>query len=138
MAFSVSLGSFTFGVTDSDGDRFVLTDIVGWTGAPVELVTVDKPTADGAVVAYGRYRARALSLVGFGIASTATYIWRVRNKLEAAADFPDANVTLTVVEPDGTKTLTVRLADAMRVRQTRAPRVVEFEVPLLAPDPNKT
>jgi hypothetical protein len=134
-ALVVTLGSFTFGTTDGDGDRFVLTDIVGWTGIPVELVTVDKPTAAGAVVVYGRYQARALTLVGFGISSTAGHLWRMRNKLEAAVT-PTADATLTVQESAGNKALTVRLADTLRVRQ-RGPRVVEFEVPLLAANPVK-
>ena len=136
-ALVVTLGSFTFGTTDGDGDRFVITDIVGWTGIPVELVTVDKPTADGAVVVYGRYQARALVLQGFGIASAATHLWRMRNKLEVGVDYPDTNATLTVQEPAGNKTLTVRLADTVRVR-VRGPRVVEFEVPLLAANPAKS
>lgn len=132
----VTLGSFTFGTTDGDGDRFVITALVGWTGIPVELVTVDKPVSAGAVVAYGRFRARPVALVGFGIAQTATQFWRMRNKLEVAAGSPGTNATLTVAEPAGNKVLTVRLADTVRIRE-RPPRVVEFEIPLLAPNPVK-
>jgi hypothetical protein len=138
MAFTVSLGSITFGGgPDSDGDRFTVRDLPGWTGAPVELVTVEKPLSDGAVIAVGRYKGRALSIVGHAIAPSAAAIWRVRNKLEACVT-PGTNATLTVAEPSpsSTHTLTVRLADALRVRPVGA-RAVEFEIPLFAANPAK-
>lgn len=136
-AFVVTLGSFSFGATDGDGDRFVLQDIVGWTGIPVEIGVVEKPLSAGAVIAYSRYKARPLILKGYGIASTKTQVWRMRGKLEAAAGLASAaDVTLTVPEPAGNKTLSVRLADAMRVRLVSA-RHVEFEIPLIAANPAK-
>ena len=136
MAFVVTLGSFSFGATDGDGDRFVLQDIVGWTGIPVEIGVVEKPLSTGAVIAYSRYKARPLILKGFGIASTRAQVWRMRAKLEAAAALAAVDVTLTVPEPAGNKTLSVRLADTMRVRLVGM-RAVEFEIPLLAANPVK-
>src|SRR5690349_12596523 len=132
MAFTVTLGSITFGGgKDSDGDRFTVRDLPGWTGAPVESVTVEKPISDGAVMVRGRYTARAVSIVGHAIAATPDAVWRVRNKLEACVT-PGADYTLTVNEPSpsSTKTLTVRLADSLRVRPA-GPRAVEFEIPLI-------
>jgi hypothetical protein len=139
MAFTVSLGSITFGGgRDSDGDRFTVRDLPGWTGAPVELVTVEKPVSDGAVIAHGRYTGRPLYIVGHGIGATRDAVWRVRAKLEACVT-PGTNATLTVNEPSpgSTHTLTVRLADALRVRPV-GPRAVEFEIPLFAANPTKT
>ena len=139
MAITVTLGSITFGGgPDGDGDRFTVRDMPGWTGAPVELVSVEKPISNGAVVVRGRYTGRPLSIVGHGIAATPDAIWRVRNKLEACVT-PGTNATLTVNEPSpsSTKTLTVRLGDAMRVRPA-GPRAVEFEIPLFAANPSKT
>lgn len=139
MAITVTLGSITFGGgPDGDGDRFTVRDMPGWTGAPVELVSVEKPISNGAVVVRGRYTGRPLSIVGHGIAATPDAIWRVRNKLEACVT-PGTNATLTVNEPSpsSTKTLTVRLGDAMRVRPA-GPRAVEFEIPLFAANPTKT
>jgi len=139
---TVTLGSITFAgasaVADSDGDRFTIRDFPGWTGAPVDLVTVDKPLSAGAVVAHGRYKGRALSIVGHAIAPTAATVWRVRNKLEACVT-PGTDATLTVNEPSPgtTKILTVRLADGLRIRPA-GPRVVEFEIPLFAANPTKT
>lgn len=139
MAIQVRLGSITFkaagAAADADGDRFTVRDLPGWTGAEVELVTVEKPISDGAVMVRGRRTARAVSIIGHGIAANADAVWRVRNKLEAVAQ-PGADSTLYVDEPTGTKTLTVRLADSLRIRPV-GPRTVEFEIPLIAVNPTK-
>jgi len=137
-SITVTLGSITFGGgADSDGDRFTVNDLPGWTGAPVELVSVEKPLSAGAVIVRGRYTGRHLSIVGHAIATNAATVWRVRNKLEACVT-PGADYTLTVVEPSpgSSKTLTVRLADALRVRPA-GPRAVEFEISLFAANPTK-
>jgi len=139
MSVTVSLGSITFGGgPDGDGDRFTVRDLPGWTGASVELVSVEKPISDGAVISVGRYKGRSLSIVGHAIAPSAAAVWRVRNKLEACVT-PGTDATLTVNEPSpsATHTLTVRLADALRVRPA-GPRAVEFEIPLFAANPTKT
>jgi hypothetical protein len=138
MAFTVTLGSITFGGgPDSDGDRFTVRDLPGWTGASVELVSVEKPLSAGAVLVRGRYTGRSLSIVGHAIATNAATVWRVRNKLEACIT-PTASATLSVAEPSpgSTKTLSVRLADSLRVRPV-GPRTVEFEIPLFAANPIK-
>lgn len=138
MAFTVTLGSIVFGGgADGDGDRFTVRDLPGWTGPSVELVSVEKPISAGAVIAVGRYTGRHLSIVGHGIAPSAAAIWRVRNKLEACVT-PGSDATLTVAEPSpsATHTLTVRLADALKVRPV-GPRAVEFEIPLFAANPTK-
>lgn len=138
MPVTVTLGSITFGGgPDSDGDKFTVRDLQGWTGAPTELVTVEKPISNGAVVVRGRYTGRPVSIIGHGIAATPDAIWRVRSKLEACVT-PGADATLTVNEPSpgSTKTLTVRLADALRVRPA-GPKAVEFEIPLFAANPTK-
>lgn len=139
MAIQVRLGSITFkaagAAPDGDGDRFTVRDLPGWTGAPVEMVTVERPISDGAVMVRGRHTARSLSIVGHGIAANADAVWRVRAKLEAVVT-PGADITLYVDEPAGTKTLTVRLSDNLRVRPV-GPRTVEFEIPLIAVNPTK-
>lgn len=139
MAIQVRLGSITFkaasAAADGDGDRFTVRDLPGWTGAPTEIVTIEKPISDGAVLVRGRFTARPVSIVGHGIAANADAVWRVRTKLEAAVE-PDADTTLYVDEPTGTKTLVVRLADSLRIR-TVGPKTVEFEIPLIAVNPTK-
>ena len=139
MAIQARLGSITFkaagAAADGDGDRFTLRDLPGWTGAPVEIVSVEKPVSDGAVLVRGRHTARAVSIVGHGIAANTDAVWRVRAKLEACV-LAGADSTLYVDEPTGTKTLTVRLSNSLRVRPV-GPRTVEFEIPLIAVNPTK-
>ena len=139
MAIQARLGSITFkaagAAADGDGDRFTLRDLPGWTGAPVDIISVEKPVSDGAVLVRGRHTARAVSIVGHGIAANADAVWRVRSKLEACVT-AGADSTLYVDEPTGTKTLAVRLSNSLRVRPV-GPRTVEFEIPLIAVNPTK-
>lgn len=139
MAIAVRLGSITFraasAAADSDGDRFTVRDLPGWTGAPTEIVAVEKPISNGAVMVRGRYTARPVTIIGHAIAANADAVWRVRSKLEAVVQ-PGADSTLYVDEPTGTKTLTVRLADSLRIRPA-GPKTVEFEIPLIAVNPTK-
>jgi hypothetical protein len=140
-AITVGLGGITFGrasaAADSDGDKFTLRNLDGWTTPNVELVAVEKPVSAGAVLVSVRYTARTVTIAGHGIASNADGIWRVRNKLAALADtLRSTNTTLTVTEPTATYTLSVRLAEAVRVR-TVGPRVIEFELVVFAADPTK-
>jgi hypothetical protein len=133
----VRLGAITFGTPDSDGDLFVVADIAGWTGIPVEQVTVDKPTADGAVFVYGRQQARALVVSGTGIAGSDGDVWRVRDKLEAAISaMVGSDGTLEVDEPEETVSLTVRAAGEQRVRPL-GDIAIQFDISLLAADPAK-
>lgn len=134
----VRLGGITFGTPDGDGDLFVVGDIAGWTGIPVELVTVDKPTADGAVIVYGRQRARTLIISGTAIAETDGDVWRVRDKLESAVSgMVAANGTLEVDEPGETVSLTVRATAEPRIRGL-GDIAIEFDISLLAANPAKS
>lgn len=135
----IRLGTFEFEDVDGDGDAFYVTDIDGWTGTPVDIGAVEKPVSDGAVVAYARRRGKPLTVSGVAATPDAAGWARIRNKLEALCDgLVTATATLEVDEPDGTtRALTVRLADALRVRRL-GPAAVEFEIPLLAADPAKT
>lgn len=134
----VRLGTITFGVADVDGDEFHVADIVGWTGVPVELATVEKPISAGAVIAFNRQRARALTVVGTGIAGGDGDVFRVRTKLEAAvAAMVTSDANLEVDEPAGTKRLVVRSAGDPRVRPL-GDIAIQFEVSLFAADPAKT
>lgn len=137
MSAVVHLGGIDFGAgPDADGDRFVLGEIDGWDAPDVELVLADRPLSPGGVVARARYTAQAVTLIGHGIAPTPEGVWRVRGKIAAAADLVAASGTLTVDEPGGDKALTVWLAAAPRIRRA-GPYAVEFEIDLIAPDPEK-
>jgi len=135
----VTLGGLTFNAgPDSDGDEFAIGEIVGWDGGAVEQVMVERPLSDGAVVAHGRRTARALSLSGHASGSSIQDGFRARRKFEAAIDsLITADGTLTVDEGDDVYSLTVRLAAQPDTRQA-GPYGIEFDIPLIAPDPTKT
>jgi hypothetical protein len=134
----VRLAGLTFNSgPDADGDEFIISDVEGWDGAGVELISVERPLSDGALVVLGRHTARILVLTGWVVA-VAENMGRARRKLAAAmATLVGADGTLAVDEEDGTYTLTVRLAQALRTKQA-GPVAITFEATLLAADPAKT
>jgi hypothetical protein len=140
MSVTLTLAGITFnGGPDGDGDEFIVSDVEGWDGPEIELVVIERPITDGAVVAYARRAARALVLTGSVVAETVADVGRARRKLAAAMDtLVAANGTLTVAETDGTYTLGVRLAQSLRTRRGTTAQIVTFEISLLAPNPVKT
>jgi hypothetical protein len=135
---AVTFGGLTFNSgLDSDGDRFVVGEIDGWWAPTIELVTVERPVSDGAVVAHGRLAARALVVAGHASGTTIQNGLRAARKLETAVSgLVSANGTMTVNEGSATYQLTVR-ASGMRSRRA-GPYGVEFEVDLVAATPAKT
>lgn len=134
----VRLAGLTFNSgPDGDGDEFVCSDLDGWDGGGVDLVTVEKPLADGAFVAFGRLTAWSLTLAGWVVAGP-NGIGPARRKLTAALyGLVDTADDLEVDEDDGTYSVSVRLDSAIRSRQ-RGPQAISFEVGLLAATPTKT
>jgi hypothetical protein len=133
----VRLGTLTFNDgPDVDGDEFIVLDIEGWSENSPELVVVERPVSDGAVIAYGRNRARPLTVSGYGVGDDEDAVWRVRSKLEASATV-SGNANLEVDEPGGTYRLVVRLAAQPRIRPLGG-ATVQFDLPLTAVNPAKT
>jgi hypothetical protein len=121
---------------DSDGDEFIISDVEGWDGPGVELISVERPISDGAVLVLGRQTARTIVLTGWVVAVPEN-MGRARRKLATAmATLVGSNGTLAVDEEDGTYALTVRLAQGLRTKQA-GPVAVTFEATLLAADPAK-
>jgi hypothetical protein len=139
----MAVGVVTFGCLsfnsgpDSDGDRFTIGELDGWWAPTIDLVVVERPISDGAVVAHGRQAARAVTAVGHVSGSTIQNAMRAARKLEAAiAALIGADGTLTVDEGSATYTLTVR-AQGLRSRRA-GPYGFEFEVDLVAANPAKS
>lgn len=135
----VRLGGLTFNSgPDSDGDEFIISDVDGWDGSGVELVTVDKPLSAGAVLVRGRKAARPLTLTGWVVAASTAHLGRARRKLEVAFDgIIAADGTLAVDQDDDTWALTVRVAQPLTTRSAGA-AAVQFIAALLAVDPAKS
>lgn len=135
----VRLAGLTFNSgPDGDGDEFIISDVDGWDGGGAQLVSVERPLSAGAVLVRGRKAARTLTVSGWVIASGAAHLGRARQKLETAFDgIITADGTLAVDQDNGTRTLTVRLATALRTRSA-GDIAVTFEADLLAVNPTKT
>jgi hypothetical protein len=134
----VRLAGLTFNSgPDGDGDEFIVSDVEGWDGAGVELITVERPLSDGAIVVLGRQTARTLVVSGWVVAVPEN-MGRARRKLAAAmASIVATDGTLAVDEEDGTYALTVRLQQGLRTKQA-GPVAITFEATLLAVDPAKS
>jgi hypothetical protein len=134
----VTLAGITFNAgLDSDGDRFVVGEIVGWDGPGVEQISVERPLSDGAVVVRGRRTARALSVRGHASGTTIANGFRARRKFEAAIEsLITADGTLTVDDGTSVVSLTVRIAAQPNTPQA-GPYGIEFDIPLIAANPVK-
>lgn len=122
---------------DSDGDEFIISDVDGWDGGGVELITVEKPLSAGAVLVRARKASRTLTVSGWVVASSSAHLGRARRKLEVAFDgIITADGTLAVDQDDDTWALTVRLAQALRTRSAGS-MAITFEADLLAVNPAK-
>jgi hypothetical protein len=135
----VRLAGLTFNSgPDSDGDEFWISDVDGWDGAGVELITVERPLSTGAVLVRGRQTSRTLTVTGEVIAADRSHLGRARGKLETAmAGIVTADGTFAADEDDTTMTLTVRLAQRLRTRSD-GDTAISFEADLIAVDPAKS
>lgn len=134
----VTLAGLTFNSgPDGDGDEFIISDVDGWDGSGVELVSVERPLSAGGVLVRGRKASRTLTVAGWAIASSDAHLGRARRKLEVAFDgIITSDGTLEVDEDDATWILTVRLAQQLRTRSVGG-IAVTFEADLIAVSPAK-
>lgn len=135
----VRLAGLTFNSgADGDGDEFIVSEVDGWDSPGVEVIAVERPVSDGAVIAFGRRASRPLTFSGWVVASGPEHLGRARRKLEVAFNgIVTANGTLAVDQDDDTWELTVRLVQALRTKSV-GNMAVTFEAGLLAANPAKT
>lgn len=123
---------------DSDGDEFIISEVDGWDSGGVELVTVEKPLSAGALIVRARKASRTLTLNGWVVAADTAHLGRARQKLETAFDgLITASGTLAVDQDNGTRSLSVRLAQGLRTKTVGA-IAITFEADLIAISPAKT
>lgn len=135
---SITLAGLTFNNgPDGDGDEFIISDVDGWDGGGVELITVEKPLSAGAVLVRARKASRTLTISGWVVADSGAHLGRARRKLETAFDgIITTDGTFTVNQDDDTYALTVRLAQSLRTRSVGSVAIT-FEADLLAVNPAK-
>ncbi len=134
----VRLAGLTFNSgPDGDGDEFIISEVDGWDSSGVELITVERPLTAGAIIVRGRKASRTLTVTGWVLAEDGTTLGRARQKLETAFDgIITANGTMAVDQDNGTRTLTVRLVQALRTK-TMGSMAITFEADLIAGNPAK-
>lgn len=135
----IRLAGLTFNSgPDGDGDEFVVSEIDGWDTTGVEIVSVERPQSDGAVLVRARRSARTLTVTGWVVAASAANLGRARRKLEVAmGTIVTADSNLDVDQDDATWRLVVRLAQPIRSR-TVGDQAVTFDADLVALTPTKT
>lgn len=132
----VDVGAQSFnGLRDVNGVEWSVASVAGWEGGGADLATEGMAGADGDAV--GRHRLRGRSLVVAGTVSTPPeQHWSAFYTLTALVNNLHAPRDLVVHEPDGAKVVRYIRGGQPRIRQEAA-RVIEFELPLLCPDPRK-
>ena len=132
----VDVGAQTFnGPRDADGVEWSVASVAGWEGGGADLETSGMSSADGDAV--GRHRMRGRSLVVAGtVATPPEQHWPAKYVLEGLVNNLHATRDLVVHEPGGAKVVRYVRGGQPRIRQEAA-RVIEFELPLLCPDPRK-
>ena len=134
----VRLAGITFNNgEDGDGDLFVASDLSGWDGPGVDLVRVERPLSDGAVIVRSRLTVWSLTLSGWVVAGE-DGIGPARRKLSAALyGIVDSAGSLEVDEDDATYSLSVRLDGPLRTTQ-QGPTAIKFDASLVAVTPVKS
>ena len=137
----VRLGDLTFNTIDDDGCAWVLSDLDGWWNLP-EPDLPDDPRAyqfDGSYETDGRYKARDITLTGVIIPDQATpgNVAAARRRLLSGVSAVRSSLALEVDESDASKTASCRLAGRPQVAVSGLNGVLQFQIPLRAPDPRK-
>lgn len=142
MPVDITLGTLTFrgtssGARDANGCLWTWTELIGWEAAPVRTHLAAKVLANGSILVENQLDHRPLVLKGRATASSYDNRWVARNDLEGVLNgIVTANGTLTVAEPAGNKTLTVRYTGRADVREFGR-FTFFFEIPLVAANPAK-
>ncbi len=121
---------------DAGGDRHIVQGIDGWWDGPdISLEPFDLPGQHGVGVAAGMLRGRTIILHGVSIPAPGRTGFQAQAHIAKAADIFRRLAVLRVVEPHRTSRVEVVRPDRVRV-DARA-EIVDWEIPLLAPDPRK-
>ncbi len=135
-AVVVTLGGITFGnsTPDANGATWNVSEIDGWDSPDLRSSLLDLPGHDRQALGPVLHRARALSLKGVCETPTDAIYWLSKAKLSTATLLTTTDGTLTVAET-ATKKIAVRRAGRVLMRPLGGLHGIEFEIPLIAPDP---
>lgn len=137
----VTFGGITFdcATPDPDGAKWNWQRLDGWEPPDVRRDLLTPAGQDGQVPGEWRHNGRAIVLAGTANLTYGTYpfdaaYWLAYNRLAAGANLVDTTGLLVVGEPTP-KQVSVKVEGRVRMRQVQGRMaVMEFEVPLIAPD----
>jgi hypothetical protein len=131
----VTLAGISFaGVADDEGREWIVTNLEGWDSPDVRAAVTNRPQADGAWVGDFWHAARMLEVTGFVDCPTVEAAWRTKDELARAMNLLRSSAELVVVE-DAARQVSVRRNGRLLLKQTGG--LLEFSIPLIAPDPHK-
>ena len=133
------LGTIDFNsVVDGDGTRWGCDSIEGWYDGPsMRQGTLNVAGEWGGVVTENLYGPRMLLLRGWAVPGSAVTTAQMVDKLNNVSNATTGTVTLKVDE-NPAKQVNAKRNGETRVRlMGGSERILEFEVPLIAPDPRK-
>lgn len=130
------LEDIVFNTVEDDGTEWIVHEDEGWDNASgPRLAMVEKTVGHGAYDSRSYMEPRTIVLTGCINAPDRAASDRALRRLAALGSKGD-KTTLTVTEPDGVLTSSVRLAKRTETRRLST-TAVEFQLSLIAPDPVK-
>ena len=140
MATTWTLDTISFNSgADVNGVQWWADPPTGWNTLTSTGQVIDRVTANGSIIAGARLAHRSLLVKRAEVlAPSSSTRWAAQTALEALVEtMITTAVTLTVAEPAGNKSLSVRYVNGFDVRILTAASF-EFTLPLLALSPTKT
>lgn len=121
---------------DANGIEWIISELDGWDSPELRQNLLNPTTIHGQVIGESLYGGRAMTATGWICVPNEASFWTARNTLAAATNLVSTEGTLIVRETPPKK-CQVRRAGKLRMRNHDDVYVVEFEIPLIAPDPRK-
>lgn len=138
MPYTILNGKTFNGIADADGLAWRVEDVEGWDSPDVELTVQENTGDDGGEVTRARLRPRSLVVRGSIVGPTIQSPWTARTRVAKLANLVRTPGLLIVKEdpPEVDKQVTAHLEGRIRTKIV-GKRTIDFEIPLLAPDPRK-
>lgn len=136
------LGGVRFepGFVGASGITWIGLRLDGWDSPELRQELVELQSQHGQQFGESRYSGRPMVLKGAADLPDEDHFWVARNQLAAATNYAGAGTPLQVFEPaaaGGTKRCQIRRGGRVRMDNHEDVLFMEFEVPLIAPDPRK-
>lgn len=135
----IDLGTLSFntGTADANGTFWYATEMDGWDSEDVRIQTFEPDLQQGVVITTLLKAPRALTITGVSKSPSENAFWTAYNGLDSVLPISMTSVAFKVYESTGTKQVMVHRAGRIRKRFVGV-GAFEFEIPMIAPSPDKT